>query len=163
MATFTDGDSDMQEFSMPSDGEIIVAVKTTHEGTEYFHCYNCEVASHTPRPKNQAEYLEVAEGFHDNAGIEYEFLTEKYGELWSENGDKFLGKVCESCFCALYWHVCKFCGSVEFIDAPDPHTCMEFSNAANADKRTKEYRLYDAVMNGFDDSWQESGFKQHIL
>ena len=162
MATFTDGDSDMQEFSMPSDGEIIVAVKTTHEGTEYFHCYNCEVASHTPRPKNQAEYLEVAEGFHDNAGIAYEFLTEKYGEPWSENGDKFLGKICSSCKCALGgWHICKFCDGVEFPG--EPHTCMAFMDAANAPEESEAHQLYLDVMDGYENGWQEDGFQQHVL
>ncbi len=96
-------------------------------------------------------------------GIVAERLTQEEEEYLSDNCDIFLGKVCNHCHAALgYWHVCKFCDVVEFSNG-DPHTCLAFWEASRSDKRTKIGRLYNDVMNGFADSFQEDGFTEDVL
>lgn len=156
----------MDDYEFPSvdSSEKIVAVRIQdiREDTEQFFCYDCEIKRYIPTPESQSDYLGVAEEFQHHIMIAHTFLTEKYDELWSENGDVFLGKICESCHCTLGgWHVCKFCDGVEFPG--DTHTCYEFTLAADAPEDSEEYQLYDDVMNGLDDGWKEDGFIEHVL
>src|SRR5260221_11891866 len=136
MATFTDDYSEMQEFAMPGDGEIIVAMHTMdmRNKEEMFICYDCAVKNIMPLGGTQENFAAIIENQQYLTGVMHEFLTTKYDELWSENGDVFLGKICQECKCALGgWHVCKFCDGVEFPNEDNPHNCMEFTNPRDSE------------------------------
>ncbi len=140
-------EDDIPEFSLPGDGEKIVAVLLSDPmtNTQEYLCYDCALASITPRPTSQADYLKTAEGFQDATGIVHTFLTEKYDMLWSESGDTFIGQKCETCHAHLGgWQECK-CGDISFPDS-GPHDCTLWED---------DPEEWENIMSGFSDGYVE--------
>lgn len=143
-------------------GETILAVMTTmRDGTVERRCADCEREGMTPTPTGDKELLTTLEEFGYIASdtiVRVDILTERYDDLWSDNGYLFLGKVCQECHCTLgYWHVCRFCGAVTF-PGDGEHTCLYFNKE---DEPSPGF--FEDVMDGFEDSYQEDGFIEDVL